>query len=362
MAVSIAAVRPRQHDAWYEDITAHAGIRMNKERVLVTGGSGFVGTNLVDYWHSHGAEVLSVDREPPRNHDHRQFWRQVDIRDDRELCQAFVDFSPSYVLHMAARTDLAGANLAEYDANTLGVSNTINACRRIKGLRRALFASSMLVCKLGYQPTSFEDYNPTTDYGRSKVRGERLVRNLASGHFSWVLVRPTSLWGPWFETPYRAFFDAIHNGRYFHPRGVRVRRSYGFVLNSVFQIMKLLEASDTMVRAKTFYLADYVPIELFHWATMIQQQLGAPSVKEAPLWLLKAGAYLGNALRRIGYEHPPLTTSRLSNLLTDANYDLMPLSDICGNLPYSTEDGVRLTVTWMKGAQRKPVVTGSAAA
>ena len=114
--------------------------------------------------------------------------------------------------------------------------NIIEAINKINTVKFIIFASSMLVCRLGYQPNNSNDYCPDTVYGESKVIGERIVRE-SSLTVPWTIVRPTSIWGPWFDIPYRSFFDTVHKGLYFHPSGLRVKRSYGFVLNVIYQFL-----------------------------------------------------------------------------------------------------------------------------
>jgi nucleoside-diphosphate-sugar epimerase len=316
-------------------------------KILVTGGSGFIGTNLVEHFHLRGDTVLNLDISPPRNPLHRSFWRESSMLDPDALDEAVRTFDPEYIVHMAARTDLLGFTVDDYRANTDGVANLIAVARRLTGLKRIVFASSMLVCKVGYRPRSATDYCPTTAYGESKVCFEKIISRDA-GDLPWVIVRPTSIWGPWFDIPYKDFFTAVRRGLYVHPRGRRIRRSYGFVGNTVAQLARLLYAPPEQVESKTFYLADYEPIELKSWATTIQQAFGAPRVREVPLALLRCGARIGDFLSACGYRKPPLTTFRLANLLTDAIHDLKPLEEVCGPAPYTIEEGVARTADWMK--------------
>jgi nucleoside-diphosphate-sugar epimerase len=246
---------------------------------------------------------------------------------------------------LAARTDLGGKGIEDYEENTQGVANLIDAVRDLPSLKFAVFASSMLVCRMGYVPRDETDYCPNTFYGESKVESERLVRKQAAGLFPWTIVRPTSIWGPWFGVPYRDFFEAVHRGLYLHPRGRRVRRSYGFVLNTVAQLERLASGS---LAQRTVYLADYEPIELKQWALAIQAELGARPVREVPLWILKAGAWCGDAAKQLGYRAPPITSFRLTNLLTEMIHDIGPLRTACGEVPYSMEEGVRITCEWLR--------------
>lgn len=248
---------------------------------------------------------------------------------------------------MAARTDLDGNTVGDYAENIQGVVNVIDALRALPSLRFVIFASSMLVCRLGYVPASETDCCPNTPYGESKVEGEWLVRTRAAGLFPWTIVRPTSIWGPWFGTPYREFFEVVDQGTYMHPRGCRVRRSYGFVLNTVVQLERL--ASHGSLVGRTVYLSDYEPIEIKHWATAIQRALGARPVREMPLWVLRAAASCGDLAKRLGFGWPPITSVRLRNLVTEMIHDPSALRAACGELPYSMEEGVRITCNWLRG-------------
>src|SRR5438067_6624986 len=103
---------------------------------------------------------------------------------------------PEAVVHLAARTDLdQKRDLAGYAANIEGVGNLVAALRGTPSVRRAIYTSSQLVCKVGYVPMSDDDYRPNTKYGESKVWTEKIVRREDGGGVEWCLVRPTTVWG-----------------------------------------------------------------------------------------------------------------------------------------------------------------------
>lgn len=316
-------------------------------RVLVTGGSGFIGTNLVDALMARGQEVVNLDIKPPVPESHRRVWQQVDIRDERRLTAAVASAACDTIVHLAARTDLNGRNLADYASNVQGVENVIDAAAKA-GVRRVLFASSRLVCRIGYQPTSDTDFQPTTPYGESKVAGERIVRDQVGNAFEWAIFRPTSIWGPWFHIPYRNFFDAVRHGRYVHPTGVRVRKSFGYVGNSVHQLLGLVEAPAERIQARMFYLADYEPIEVLDWGSRVSRAFNAAPIRQVPFGVLKAAALSGDLLSTLGWKSVPLTSFRLDNLVTEMLHDTSPLQAVCGSLPFAIDDAVAETVNWMR--------------
>ena len=97
-------------------------------RILITGGSGFIGTNLVNtLCKNTDIELLNIDIVPPKIKEHIRFWKDTDLCNKSALTDTIKNFSPDYVIHLAARTDLNGKTLQDYDANMAGVSNLLDA-------------------------------------------------------------------------------------------------------------------------------------------------------------------------------------------------------------------------------------------
>lgn len=320
---------------------------MSNDKILITGGSGFIGTNLVEYYLKKGNAVLNLDKHRARNPLHDCYWKQCNILDMDHFKDICFEFNPDYFFHLAARTDLDGKTIDDYRENTDGVENTLDILYELKKLKRVMFFSSRLVCEIGYQPKGPDDYRPTTRYGESKVVGETLVKSANITKFPWDIVRPTSIWGPWFDVPYKNFFSTIMKRRYFHPRGRIISKSFGYVGNTIHQIDRLMFRPNSD-HGETFYLADYPPLVLKEFADEISRQLHGRPVFELPTALLRMIAYAGDVLKHIGYGSPPLTSFRLNNLLTDMVYDLCRFQEIVGPLPYREEDGIRETLEWMK--------------
>ncbi|MEM5565624.1 NAD(P)-dependent oxidoreductase [Psychroserpens sp. AS72] len=316
-----------------------------KKKILVTGGSGFIGTNLIDYYKDR-YEVLNLDHSKPRNESHSVYWKEVDILDKEKTLQLFNDFQPHYVLHMAARTDLDGKTIEDYAANIAGVENIITAINQTKSIEKVIFASSRLVCEIGYSPKDECDYKPSTVYGESKIVGEKIVRDSKKLEDNWIIVRPTSLWGPWFDIPYKNFFDSIKRKLYVHPKGVRIHKNFGFVGNCVHILDKLL--FDRTLNTQTVYLSDFEPLEVKQWANIISNKFHGHDIKSVPLFVLKTLAISGDVLKKIGYKSPPITSFRLDNIMTNMIYDTTKVEEVVGELPYSLEEGTTITYNWYK--------------
>jgi nucleoside-diphosphate-sugar epimerase len=193
-------------------------------RVVVTGGSGFIGTNLMAALLRVGADPVNCDAAAPRDPSQQARWRRCDILEARSLESAVEEARPDFLVHLAARTDmLASDRPDQYRANTEGVANVIAALRGLS-TRLAIFTSSKFVFANGQVPRHEFDYSPPNGYGASKAKGERMLVQ-APPACPWAIVRPTSIWGPWFDVPYLGFFSAVARGRLLQPRGRRILRS-----------------------------------------------------------------------------------------------------------------------------------------
>lgn len=322
---------------------------MNK--VIVTGGSGFIGTNLISSLIADGFDVINVDIEEPKNPEHDLIFRRCDIRNIDELERIFLAFNPDFVVHLAARTDLAGCTLAEYSSNTIGVENICRVVSKCVELKKILFASSMLVCRSGYQPKNNSDFCPSTIYGESKVHGEQCVRNHFNALPNFYIVRPTSIWGPWFNEPYRNFFDVVLSGRFLDIGDKFCSKTYGYVGNSVNQIKSLLLHSKRP-KGEVFYIGDVPPLQISQWAKLISDIAGISKPRKVPYFMLVLFAYLGDLLSLCGIRFP-MTTFRLSNMTTN---NVMDCRSACEENVYPhipLDKSITTTLSWISKGESK---------
>lgn len=332
-------------------------------RVIVTGSSGFIGGHVIQELAAQGHDVLGIDRVSPARPIPSVSFRAVDLLDRDLLATSFAEFAPESVIHLAARTDLLEQqDIAGYAANIEGVDNVIAAIRASPSVRRAIYTSSQLVCRVGYIPKRDDDYLPNTLYGESKVRTERIVRAADGGDVDWCIVRPTLVWGPGMGPHYQRFFRMVTQGRYFHVGSKPLYKSYGYVGNVVHQYKRMLTVDAAAILRRTFYLADYEPVSLRAWADAFQRRLGAPPIRSVPESIARAGASVGDLLNRVGWQRFPYNSFRLGNVLTEYVFDLSPTRDVCGPVPCSVEEGVEATVRWLREERIVPLRAATASA
>lgn len=320
-------------------------------KILITGGSGFIGTNLLESFILEGYEVLNLDIVKPKNNELIQSWKKVDINSFDILKDDIINFNPDYIVHLAARTDLDGTSLEDYQTNILGVENLLKISNELKDLKKIIITSSMLVCHGGYYPKDQFDFKPTTVYGDSKVMTEKLVwKNKPL--CDWAIIRPTSIWGPWFGVPYKSFFDMILSKKYFHVGNKGCTKTYGYVGNSVYQIKNILFTETKQDSKKVFFIGDNPATNIEEWANEIAAELGGKIVK-MPFLLIKSAAVFGDFLKFLGFLKFPMNSFRLHNMTTDNIIDLSNTYQLAPTLPFTRKEGIIKTLKWISDSIKK---------
>ena len=317
-------------------------------RIFITGGGGFIGTNLVAKLLEAGHDVCNYDRSSPLDDAHLALWVEGDIMDAGALRDSLVKFEPDWVIHMAARVDCVETTTVEesYQVNTVGTSNLLEAVKACSSIQRLIVTSTQFVCGPGRQPENDEDYFPHTVYGQSKVQTEKRTR-AAGLTCPWILIRPTNIWGPHHTRYAREFWKIAAKGLYFHPNVPAPTRTYGYVGNVVWQIMGLLEAPAEQVDKGVFYVGDQ-PAPIDRWTFGFCRALRGKNPPRVPYWVLKLMALAGDAISFVIRKPFFITSSRLRSMTVDYLSPIDKTEELLGPAPYSLEEGIAETATWYK--------------
>lgn len=312
-------------------------------RLLVTGGSGFIGTNLIDALLERELQVLNLDICSPKKVSHQAFWRECDIMDFDMTLSLFEKFKPTHVIHLAARTDTLSNKIEDYIVNVEGTFNILKCIQSTPEVERVIITSSQFAFGPPGIPKNDEDYNPIGAYGQSKVLTEKATRSVGLS-CEWTIVRPTNIWGPWHPRYPHEFWRVLKKGYYIHPGGVTIR-SYGYVKNVAFQMVRILEAPSSLVDKKVYYLGDS-PIPLLNWVNGFARAITGKQAKVMPRYLIKMIAAVGTLLSGVGVRFP-ITLSRYRSM-TEDYYSPMDITiQSFGIPPYSLEDGIKETIEWL---------------
>jgi UDP-glucose 4-epimerase len=181
-----------------------ASVNDPAERVVVTGGAGFVGSHVADAMLARGAEVLILDdlsSGTEANVPEGAQLERLDIREADALNDAFEAFAPTTVCHLAAQASVVvSVERPEHDLD-VNVRGTLNVCESARRVAApviyastggAIYGRDVPVPTLESQPPL-----PLAPYGASKFAGEVYVRTWGALHeIPNVSLRLGNVYGP----------------------------------------------------------------------------------------------------------------------------------------------------------------------
>lgn len=314
--------------------------------VVVTGGSGFIGTNLIDLLVAKGLTIINYDKNKPVKPGHEKYWEQGNIMDEARLDEVLKKYDPDTLVHLAARTDTLSDVLEDYNENHLGTQHILNSVKRYGKIERLIVTSTQYVYKYPESPvpSSGVDFKPYTVYGQSKVLTEQYT-HAADPDCIWTIVRPTNIWGPWHMRYPNELWKMIDKGLYYHPVTHPVIRTYGYVKNIAHQIYEMLIADKEKVHKKAFYVGD-PSIDSYEWLNQLSLKLRRKKVKRLPTFVFSLIAKGGDVLRLIKIPFP-LYTRRFQNMVEDYPAPTEPTVELFGQYQSDLGKNVEETVQWL---------------
>jgi UDP-glucose 4-epimerase len=170
---------------------------MKKQKILITGGAGYIGSHVVKMLGEQGHDLLVYDNLSGGNREAVLYGGFVlgDLADAVLLKKTIADFKPQAVMHFAASIIVSESvrdPLKYYRNNTGNALNLIEAC--VAGdVPHFVFSSTAAVYGIPSRATVDESssLNPINPYGASKVMVEQMLRDvaLARQNFKYVSLR-----------------------------------------------------------------------------------------------------------------------------------------------------------------------------
>jgi UDP-glucose 4-epimerase len=181
-------------------------------KILVTGGVGYVGRELVHQLIREGGnEIHVLDNLACGEHrltqmDSSRFkLHRIDIRDTANVNTLLLELSPEVIFHLAALHYIPACETSPGEAAGVNVTGTVNLLGAVNRRARFVFASTAAVYAPGDRAYTEgpENIGPVDIYGITKLQGERFVRYFHEcGRIDGVIVRLFNVVGPGETNPH----------------------------------------------------------------------------------------------------------------------------------------------------------------
>lgn len=324
------------------------------DKILITGGSGFIGSFIVEEALNRNMETwVAVRSSSSRKflQDTRIRFIELDFSSEENLRKQLAGHKFDYVVHAAGVTKCLDKN-DFFRMNTNGTANLVNVLSEPDRMpRRMVFLSSLSIFGAIREQQPYKDIEPTdqpkpnTAYGESKLKAERIVTE--SGIPS-VILRPTGVYGPR-EKDYFMMAKSI-KGHVDFAVGYKQQDITFVYVKDVVQAVFL--ALDRGKPGSAYFLTDGEVYQSATFSKLIHEALGRPWWIRitAPVWLLRVITFFGDAIAHITGKISALNNDKY-HILKQRNWrcNIRPAINELGFAPeYNLKKGVRETIEWYK--------------
>ena len=269
--------------------------------ILITGGTGFLGSRLVKALVKKGHKVTVLSRlKDTRLERLGAKFVLGSVLDTDAVCCAVR--GKDIVYHMAANLDESDPDM--YGTNVVGTKNVVDACQKYK-VKRMIFSSSIGV--LGYTDTPATEqmpYNPSTRYEKSKADAEKVVRR---GEVPFTIMRMTIILGS------NRFWEQIFRAAEKNYPLIGSGSNFWHIVYVDDAVQALVLALCKKAENQIYNIANSDPhtYKETYFAICDALKIARPK-KHVPLWLANIGALMHETKCRLRRKRPNVTKMRAS--------------------------------------------------
>lgn len=276
-------------------------------KIVVTGASGLVGSNLVKKLVSLGHDVSCLDRVTG-----------CELGDEAAVDKLFTDIQPEVVYHLAAEAAEARGQTSPVDMTQQNIGIFVNVLKASINAKVARFLYTSSVAVYGEANVPYKEDGPTIPkdiYGINKLAAEQMLRVMAKVHgFSYTIFRPHNIYGPGqnMKDPYKnvvALFmrNLLEANPYVLYGEGKMRRAFSYV-DDVIEVM--VDALRPEYENLTLNVGSEKDISIKELSDMVQKTTGLKGdVRMLPARPQEISMFLADHTRQkqlTAYQETPL--------------------------------------------------------
>jgi nucleoside-diphosphate-sugar epimerase len=313
--------------------------------VAIIGGSGFVGTRLIELLKEKDISLLNIDQS--NSHFYPEITTIADIR-NRENLKHLLKGHDLVVLLAALYQDDVSPTSLYYDVNVEGTRNVLEAMD-FCGVQKIIFTSSVSVYGLNKKnPDEKYPVDPFGHYGKSKWQAEELLRewyNKDPGNRVLYILRPTVIFGERNRGNVYRLLKQIASGRFLMIGNGANIKSVSYVGNIAAFIKFLIE--NKMQGYQLFNYSDKPDLTMNELITIVEKSMGKkiPSIR-IPYMLGLLGGYCFDFLAKMTGKKFSINSVRVQKVCATTQYDAEKVHSSGFKTSFSLSDALDRTIKY----------------
>ncbi|MDP6529822.1 MAG: NAD-dependent epimerase/dehydratase family protein [Gemmatimonadota bacterium] len=319
-------------------------------KILVTGGTGFTGSHLVQRLLERGEAVRVLDKSPGIFRDELEAAgaeiRIGSVTDEDEVREAVRGCR--VVFHLAAAfRDVMASREVYWDVNVRGVERVAEASLA-EGVERFVYCSTEGVHGLVEDPPGTESspVNPQDYYEYTKWEGERALAPIAEKGLPTVVLRPTAIYGPGDPERFYMIFRRVASG-IFPMFGDGTTSYHPVYIDNLVQAFELSMDREEAVGG-VYLIGDEDCHSIEHLVRAAARAIHAEvRIPHFPFWMLWVPSVVCEAVCRPFRLRPPLFPRRADWFRKTRAFDISHAKKELGYAPLvDLDEGLRRTAAW----------------
>ncbi len=311
-------------------------------KITLIGGSGFVGTRLIDLLHQDSYEIQNIDKQ--QSHFFPDFTVIGDVRDKEKMIELLKGTEVVVLLAAEHRDDVTPIT-KYYDVNVTGMQNTL-AAMEANGVKRIIFTSSVAVYGLNKKnPDEDHPKDPFNHYGRSKWQAEEVLQEWYKTHSDWNvnILRPTVIFGERNRGNVYNLLKQISGGKFAMVGKGENKKSMAYVGNIVAFIKFLIENKQVGYNVYNYIdKPDFTMNELVaHVSKVLNKHIPATHF---PYWLGMTGGYCFDVLAWMLKKKLTVSSVRVKKFCATTQFDASKVATSGFRAPYTLGEGLARTL------------------